>query len=189
MLRRTTVSQLKEKGMLLAYRIVIIFTVVAFSLMGSIPVYAQNNQILNLTAPGAMVSMSSAYTPAIITGMTVYPENPLQFDFMIDVGDDHLEGEALRKESQKLINYFMASLTVPENEMWVNLSPYEKDRIIPQEFGQTEMGRDLLAQDYLLKQLTASAMYPKEDIGEMFWEKIYDKAQERYGTRDVEEKG
>ncbi|OGX18548.1 MAG: hypothetical protein A2Y04_03550 [Omnitrophica WOR_2 bacterium GWC2_45_7] len=84
-----------------------------------------------------------------------------------------------------MVKYFMASLTVPEEEMWVNLSPYEEDRIVPQGFGDTEMGRDLLAQDYILKQLTASLMYPEDDLGKAFWERVYQKAQEKYGTTDI----
>jgi len=67
----------------------------------------------------------------------------------------------------------MASLTVPKGDLWVNLSPYEPDRIVPEALGQTEMGRDLLAQDYLLKQLTASLMNPEGETGKKFWEKIY----------------
>ena len=67
------------------------------------------------------------------------------------------QGEAVRAESLRLIKYFLAALTVPEKDLWVNLSPYEKDRIVPEAFGQTEMGRDLLAQDYLLKQIDALA--------------------------------
>ena len=89
-------------------------------------------------------------------GITVHPENPLMFDFIVDGGESNLEGEELKTEADKLIKYFLASLTVPEEELWVNLSPYESDRIIPESFGLTEMGRDLLAQDYMLKQLTAS---------------------------------
>ena len=69
--------------------------------------------------------------------------------------------------------------------MWVNLSPYEKDRIVPDAFGQTEMGRDLLAQDYMLKQLTASLMYPGEELGKKFWDNVYKEAQERYGTTNI----
>ena len=69
--------------------------------------------------------------------------------------------------------------------MWVNLSPYEKDRIIPRGFGTTEMGRDLLAQDYILKQLTASLMYPEKELGSAFWKKIYQKAYEQYGTTEI----
>jgi len=74
---------------------------------------------------------------------------------------------------------------VPEDDLWVNLSPYEKDRIIPQTFGSTEMGRDLLAQDYLLKQLTASLMYPEDQLGKLFWEKVYKKAYQQYGTTEL----
>ena len=42
------------------------------------------------------------------------------------------------------------------------------------EFGQTEMGRDLLAQDYMLKQLTASLMYPEKELGQEFWNRVYE---------------
>ena len=65
------------------------------------------------------------------------------------------------------------------------LSPYEKDRIIPHSFGLTEMGRDLLAEDYMLKQITASLIYPEDEVGKKFWKRIYEEAQKRYGTTNV----
>jgi len=142
-------------------------------------------QVINLPAPGTMVFTSPAFNPAIVSGITIYPDDPLQFDFIIDIGDDQLQGEALKKESQKLINYFMATLTVPEDEMWVNLSPYEKDRIIADGLSHTEMGRDMLAQDYLLKQLTASLMYPEDEFGKKFWDRVHAKAQAQYGTTEI----
>ena len=43
----------------------------------------------------------------------------------------------------------------------------------------------MLAQDYILKQLTASLMYPEDDFGKEFWDKIYMKAQERFGTVEI----
>ena len=61
--------------------------------------------------------------------------------------------------------------------MWVNLSPIESKRIVPEAFAQTEMGRDLLAQDYVLKQFTASLIYPESRLGKKFWDKIYQDAQ------------
>ena len=79
---------------------------------------------------------------------------------------------SLQAESKRLINYFLASLTVPENDLWVNLSPYEKDRIVPEPLSKTELGRDLLPQDYILKQLTASLMYPEDELGEVMIEFI-----------------
>jgi hypothetical protein len=67
----------------------------------------------------------------------------------------------------------------------VNLSPYESDRIIPEGFGFTEMGRDLLAQDYMLKQLVASLIYPEQDLGQEFWQRVYDRAAKEYGTTNI----
>ena len=76
-------------------------------------------------------------------------------------------------------------MTVPEDQLWVNLSPYEENRIIPEELGKTELGRDMLAQDYLLKQLTASLMYPEKDVGNKFWNRVYRKAQEKFGSTEI----
>jgi len=141
--------------------------------------------VADLPAPGTMITQSVSYTPAIVEGITIYPETPLQFDFIIDIGDDGLQGEALKKEVEKLVSYFMATLTVPEDEMWVNLSPYEKDRIIADGLGNTVMGRDMLAQDYILKQLTASMLYPEDKLGNEFWQRVYKKAQEKFGTTNI----
>ncbi len=92
---------------------------------------------------------------------------------------------ALKDESTKLIKYFLASITTPEKDLWVNLSPYEKDRITPESFGQTEMGRDLLAQDYMLKQLTASLIYPEDELGKKFWNRVYEESAKRFGTTNI----
>ena len=150
-------------------------------------IYAQTvpQTILNLPVPGTIVSMSEGFTPVIVKGITVYPENPLRFDFIVDTGNTAIRGEELKEESSKLIKYFLASLTVPEEELWVNLSPYEKDRIIPERFGITEMGRDMLAQDYMLKQLMASLTYPESGLGQEFWDRVYKRAYEEYGTTDI----
>ena len=141
----------------------------------------------SLPAPGTMVPLSPAFNPPILKGIKVHPDNPFRFDFILDVGDGSkpspngskpsLNGRVmnppLRQESEKLIKYFLASLTIPEKDLWVNLSPYEKNRIVPESFGQTEMGRDLLAEDYMLKQITASLIYPEGEVGKRFWKRIY----------------
>ena len=145
--------------------------------------YAQEN--LGLPAPGVRVGLSPDFAPPVLKGIKVYPQNPFRFDFILSKGDSNASNEQLKNESVRLIKYFLASVTVPENDLWVNLSPYEKDRIVPNAFGLTEMGRDLLAEDYLLKQITASIIYPEDEIGKKFWKKVYAKAYERYGTTDV----
>ena len=60
----------------------------------------------------------------------------------------------------------------------MNLSPYQAEKIVPTGLGQTEMGKDLLAQDYILKQLTASLMYPEQRVGQNFWDRVYARAFE-----------
>ncbi|GEM_PF-4939721 len=141
--------------------------------------------VLDLPVPGTMVPPSPGFMPALMTGVTIHPDNPLRFDFIMDRGQSDLSGEPLKEEYKKMIKYFMASLTVPEDELWVNLSPYEKDRMIAEGLGKTEMGRDMLAQDYLLKQLTASLMYPEKELGKEFWNKVYKQAREKFGTTEI----
>jgi hypothetical protein len=146
------------------------------------PIYAQE---LLLPKPGSMVPLSPSFAPAVLKGIKVHPENPFQFDFILDKGDGYLNDEAIKQESTRLIKYFLSSLTVPEGDLWVNLSPYEKDRIVPEAFGQTEMGRDLLAQDYLLKQITASLIYPEDELGKKFWNRVYAEAQKKFNTTNI----
>jgi|GEM_PF-5124099 len=142
--------------------------------------------VLNLPTPGQMVPLSEPFMPLTIQGITLHPEDPLQFDFIVHQGDQQFSSEeSYLEESRRLIKYFLASLTVPDEQMWVNLSPYEQDRVIPETFGQTEMGRDALAQDYMLKQVTASLMYPESPVGEMLWKKIYARLDAQYRRQDV----
>ena len=167
---------------IIAKRLIASVTLLAFVLT-SVPLsYAQT---LDLPQPGTMVTPTSAFAPATLKGMKVYPDQPLRFDFVLDPGRSALQGEMLKDETTKIVRYFLASLTTPEKDLWVNLSPYENDRIIPENFGLTEMGRDLLAQDYILKQLTASVIYPESTTGKTFWSEVYKKAQAKYGTIDI----
>ncbi len=162
--------------------VLIIFTFLSTTILP--PGYAQSIG-LTLPLPGAMVSISPAFTPVLLKGMTVHPDNPLQFDFILDSGNTHLNDAEMRNESERLVKYFLASMTVPHNDLWVNLSPYEQDRIIPEELGKTELGRDLLAQDYMLKQLTATLVYPENELGQKFWKRIHKIAKEQYGVDSV----
>lgn len=144
--------------------------------------FAQNT--FNIPNPG-LVSLSPGFEPTILKGIKVFADNPLRFDFIVHPSKENPQGKVLESETTQLIKYFLATLTVPDEDLWVNLSPYEKDRIIPNEFGYTEMGRDLLAQDYVLKQLTASLIYPEKELGQQFWNKVYQKSFELYGTTNV----
>ena len=176
-------TERKQSFLFKSTALAIVITFLTGSIVPPPKVGAQS--VLNLPIPGSMVHLSPAYAPAILKGIKIFPDNPLRFDFIVDTGDTTLTGKDLKSESAKLIKYFLAALTVPEDDLWVNLSPYESDRIIPKAFGATEMGRDLLAQDYILKQLTASLIHPDKELGKSFWKNIYAKTQALYGTTKI----
>ena len=160
--------------------------VISFSVpQGVFYAQAAEQTVLNLPEPGTMVGPSKPYSPPKIIGIHIDPNDALKFDFIVDTGDANLKGEALKKETRKLIKYFLASLTIPEQDLWVNLAPYEEGDVIPTDFGYTEMGRDLLAEDYMLKQLTSSLMCPEKKLGAEFWNRVYAKAMELYGTTNI----
>ncbi len=168
--------------------------IVAFLIntIGPLPVIASES--FYLPKPGVRVHLSPEFNPPILKGLKVHPDNPFKFDFILDQGDslplvgrarEGEQQEQLKQDANRLIKYFLASLTTPEKDLWVNLSPYEKDRIVPESFGKTEMGRDLLAQDYLLKQITASLIYPEDEVGKKFWKRIYEEAEKKFHTTNI----
>ena len=164
------------KGICFLLSMVLFFTPIA---------QAYPQTVLNLPQPGVMVMPTENFVPLLVKGVKVYADDALKFDFIVDTGNTDFEQDELKKESESLIKYFLAALTVPEKDLWVNLSPYEQDKMIPDGFGKTLMGRDLLAQDYMLKQLTSSLLYPEDRVGSEFWQKVYAKANRMYGTTNI----
>lgn len=166
----------------------IISSVVVLSFFFSyiVPISQVHADTFGLPALGTLVNVSPSYKPVMMKGLKVHADNPLMFDFILDTGNSKLTSEEFKEESHTLIRYFMSALTVPDKELWVNLSPVEKDRIIADGLVKTEMGRNMLAQDYILKQITASLIYPESELGKKFWEKVKQQAFEKFGTRGVE---
>lgn len=126
-------------------------------------------QVLSLPDPTQMISVSRGFSPSVLKGVRFNHENPLQLEFLIDSQDSQIVSE---KTAQRLVHYFMAALTVPEGDMWVNLSPYEEERVVPEALGVTDLGKDLLAQDYMLKQLSSSLTHPDSELGKDYWKNI-----------------
>ena len=138
----------------------------------------------NLPVPGTALNFTGAFDPLIFKGMIVHPENPWLFDFILDTGHVRAEEDELKNESLKMIRYFLSALTIPEKEIWVNLSPFEKNRIASANLAETEMGDELLAQDYLLKQLTASLLSPDHPVGKRFWDRVNERTGVSIGNED-----
>ncbi len=176
--------------------VIVIFSIVTICPYG----YAQRisdlpvGAIHELPLPTGNVSSS-------LRGLRFHPKEPFRFDFILDQGNENnrrglihqTQSEGMmnhaptdiEQESTKLIKYFLSTLTIPNDHLWVNLSPYEKDRMISTDFGQTAMGMTLLEQDYLLKQIMASMLDPQRKIGQEFWKNVYAKAYEKFGTTNI----
>ena len=153
-------------------RAVAVTILICFFAQTILPSPAFGAQILPVPASAAP-GLTAEYRPALAQGMTLFPDNPFRLEFIVDPGQEALTKDEFRDESTRLVKYFLASLTTPEKEMSVNLNPAQPDRIIPASLGLTEMGRDLLSQDYLLKQLSSALTNPEQDLGRKFWDEIY----------------
>src|SRR5580698_8609198 len=66
-----------------------------------------------LPAPGVMVHLSPEFTPAILKGIVIHPENAFKFDFIVYKGDKVFTEVQKKEEYTTLIKYFLASLAVP----------------------------------------------------------------------------
>src|SRR5262249_42594475 len=129
-----------------------------------------------LVYPGRKMSSS------ILKGITVQKDGNGTIDFLIRRGDTQLSGEAKAADYQELFDYFKASLAIPDEFQWVNLSAYEADRMLPVEPSGTKMGRHLLAQDCMLKRLTASFMHPDSPVGREYWDAVYAETRRLFGS-------
>ncbi len=166
-------------------RIIATLICVTFSFTNLQYVQAQDFSVNQLPVPGTMVGESAPFSPLALKGLVVNLQKPLEFQFIVDTGKGPQDTATIKDQANQLVKYFLAGLTIPEGDLWVNLSPYEKNRMVPVVLGQTDLGRDLLAQDYILKQLTASLIYPEKDLGKAFWSRVYAKAQAQFGTTNI----
>ena len=124
-------------------------------------------QQMGLPEPAQMISLSKVFSAPKLVGLKLNADNPLQFEFLVDQAGVANLSEA---ELMRLVNYFLAALTTSKDDIWVNLSPYEADRIVNDKLAQTDLGIDLMAQDYVLKQLSSSLTHPKTPLGKAYWE-------------------
>lgn len=107
----------------------------------------------------------------------------LGVNFIIDQGDEPSDDPSVRlEETQKLTDYFYTSLVIQNELQWVNLSAYEADRMLPKELSGTLLGRNMLAQDCMLKRMTASLMHPDNPTGRQYWDAVYRESRRRFRT-------
>ena len=152
-----------------------IYKIVIFFLVFVLTLPAQGfSQVLPYMPPvGQMITQSAKpYDLPYIVGMRFSSDNIFEFTFFLNRGNVPAKEDILRNEVDKVGKYFLAALTIPEKDLWVNLSPYEQERIITPELGRTDLGKDLLGEDYVLKQLASSLTFPDSESGKQYWQLI-----------------
>ena len=122
------------------------------------------------------------YTPTRLTGMRVEVNEPWRVNFVVNTGNSGLSGESLQREADKVTAYFWENVAVAGENNWVNLSPFESNRMLPAPLGGTRLGRSYLEADLKLKELSASLLHPDCDTGKAYWKELYARARSRFGT-------
>ncbi|MFA5096423.1 MAG: hypothetical protein WC478_03675, partial [Candidatus Omnitrophota bacterium] len=93
--------------------------------------------------------------------------------------------EQLQSETKTLLNYFFIGISLPNSSFWVNLRPDSPDNVIDPLLEQTDLGRVLLEADVQLKKDTSLATSPQTPEGREYWDKLYKKAGELYGSENI----
>lgn len=101
----------------------------------------------------------------------------LRFVFETEEAADINSVTDIKKAVQKSLEYFFIGLAVPEEKFWVNLSPYEPNRVIDFLLSDTDPGRIMLEADLRLKKDVSEFTNPKiSKTGRQFWSRLYEKA-------------
>jgi hypothetical protein len=108
------------------------------------------------------------------------------FHFLLDKGSvrEPLEQE-FSGASKKLFQYFLTGISLPNDSFWVNLRPDKEENIIDAQLAQTDVGKVMLESDLQLKKDTARLTSPQNPQGRQYWDRLYKRAAELYGSDTV----
>lgn len=111
------------------YKIISGVTAVIFLLTSSGPGFAQG--VTDLPEPGKMVALSEAFQPPALAGVKVFVDDPFRLDFVVERGTSSTpEVDEVKLVSDRLVRYFMASLTVPEDDLFGLTFPRMKRTVL-----------------------------------------------------------
>lgn len=105
------------------------------------------------------------------------------FQLLLDKGDNpDIKDEELQDKIKVLMEYFQIGLSLSNDKFWVNLRPDSEDEIIDPLLERTDLGRVMLESDLQLKKDTAAFTSPQSPEGRLYWDKLYQKARELFGS-------
>src|SRR3990167_1603973 len=138
--------------------------------------------------PNQVISQSDKSRPLHLRYLG-YDNLNNDFKILLDKGDTRKEDldnkNYIEENTQTLLKYFFIGLSLPNDKFWVNLRPDAPDNIIDADLARTDIGRIFLEADVQLKKDTAGFTSPQTPEGKAYWDKLYQKAGELFGTENI----
>src|SRR3989338_5518893 len=152
-------------------------------------VFAQSIDLSHYFANSAkQVFQSDKFRPLHLRYLG-YDNLSQDFKLLLDQGDtkkEDLENKTyIEENTQTLLKYFFIGLALPNEKFWVNLRPDSPDNILDPDLEKTDIGRIFLEADLQLKKDAAGWTSPQTKEGKEYWDKLYQKAGELFGTENI----
>lgn len=137
-----------------------------------------------------LANLRNAFTPDVFRPLHLryLSYNPTENNFQLFLDKGSLKNptpQELEDTTKTLLNYFFVGVTLPNDTFWVNLRPDAEDNIIDDRLAQTDVGRIMLETDLQLKKDTARFTSPETSEGREYWDKLYKKAGEIFGSENI----
>ena len=164
--------------------------ILSFCLILEQSVFAQTIDLSHYFArnSASTIPQSDKFRPLHLRYIS-YDNQAHDFKLLLDKGDnkkEDLDNPAyLEENTQTLLKYFFIGLSLPNEKFWVNLRPDSPDNILDPDLEKTDIGRIFLEADIQLKKDTASFTSPQTKEGKEYWDKLYKKAGELFGSENI----
>ncbi len=169
--------------------------VLSFCLILEQSVFAQTIDLSHYFArnPALNIPQSDKFRPLHLRYIS-YDNQANDFKLLLDKGDffnqktEKPKNEKtleIEKTTQELMKYFFIGLALPNEKFWVNLRPDSSDNILDPDLEKTDIGRIFLEADLQLKKDTSGMTSPQTKEGREYWDKLYKKAGELFGTENI----
>src|SRR3989339_95151 len=157
----------------------------SFGLQQTVFAYTATLNLSGYLNQGPNLSVSDRFRPINLRYFSYQPQTN-DFQILLDKGDTKdLADTNLKGSATILLDYFKIGLSLPNDKFWVNLRPDSQDEIIDDELAKTDIGKVMLEADLKLKQDTALFTSPQNPQGKEYWNKLYQKAGELFGTENI----
>jgi hypothetical protein len=112
--------------------------------------------------------------PPLVGGITFPLANPmaLGFSLLTDAAHEMPTAAEQQELQSRLGRYLNTFLVLSGEHVNVTLTPADDYCGLPRLLRHTELGRDLLAQDMVLKHYTAAQLHPSTERGKAFWDRV-----------------